>query len=136
MYKLTDAEFSFFSDAHKDAYGFRPRWDDCDVFESKEAWEKEARRLCDTISEVIEQERVQKRMRLKSFFEDMRAIIETHNVDLPTAIRWDIDAEDAKMGGIADIGYYCYHKGIDYRHERRIGRMLGIPFYVNQAVAA
>lgn len=48
----------------------------------------------------------------------------THRISMSKAIRWDLDAMDAKNGGWFDTSFYCYLHGISYALSRVIASIL------------
>lgn len=110
------------SDLHKDAYGFRPsatwwaQWRAMDGDDRQAEWD----RLCGELE--AEQAREQAaRSRSQARWEDhISQLMSTNGIDRATAIRWDMQAEDA----VNDAGFYCFLVGIGYHNEEEINRML------------
>ena len=97
--------FNYISDAHKDAYGFRPRgydWENMEVAEL-EAW---ADRLSDAVVEAIaEEEAAHERARIE-WNAAIGAAIAAGAGDRETAIRWLLEAEE--------LDEYDFWYGSDY----------------------
>jgi patatin-like phospholipase/acyl hydrolase len=110
------------SDLSKEAYGFRVRLDydamsDADL---QDTWDGFMR----TANAAFEQEKAQA-ARAKTIWEaDIQQLIEIGAGNRATAIRWDMEAMDAKNGEHFDAGYYCYLRGIDYSNEHEIKQLI------------
>lgn len=89
---LADQDYSTYSDLHKDVYGFRPRGV---TFATPEDYDAEFARLVKEL-ELKEHFEEQDDVRLRAQFETHIAeLMNTHNIDQATAIRWDMQAMDA-----------------------------------------
>lgn len=83
---------SYISDAHKDAYGFRPRgynyseWSMADL-------EAEADRLSEAVTRAIEAEEVEQNRAVEAFEQAIQNTIEMGAGNRATALRWLTDAE-------------------------------------------
>ena len=83
---------SYISDAHKDAYGFRPRgfnyaeWSIADL-------EDEADRLSVAVTKAIEAEKVQENRAVEAFEQSVQNTIAMGAGNRATALRWLTDAE-------------------------------------------
>ncbi|MCP4831738.1 MAG: hypothetical protein GY886_05940 [Gammaproteobacteria bacterium] len=83
---------SYISDAHKDAYGFRPRgynyaeWSIADL-------EAEADRLSEAVTRAIEAEEVQQNQAVEAFEQAVQNTIDMGAGNRATALRWLTDAE-------------------------------------------
>jgi len=87
-----DALISYISDAHKDAYGFRPRgynYSDWTVTQL----EAEADRLGEAVTLAIEAEKVQENQAVESFEQSIQNTISMGAGNRATALRWLTDAE-------------------------------------------
>ena len=112
---------NLFSDMHKDAYGFRPRGhafynaDTTDAVKQR-IWDA----VCEDVEAAIERENNERDAAQIAWEDRIAKLCADHNIDRATAIRWDMDAEDAKNGDTFDIGFYCYLVGIRYVNEHNI----------------
>ena len=83
---------SYISDAHKDAYGFRPRgynyaeWSIADL-------EAEADRLSEAVTRAIEAEKVEQNRAVEAFEQAVQNTIAMGADNRATALRWLTDAE-------------------------------------------
>ena len=98
----------YISDAHKDAYGFRPRGQYGDDW-SVEELRVELDRLCDYANEVYELEKAREVERLEEFEERLFWIQEELGAEnRMQALRWVVqDDEDAQY----DPEYFMYLQG-------------------------
>jgi hypothetical protein len=102
------------SDLHKDARGFRPG----EQFWA--SWDG----LCQEVEDSIRQEQQQQARAQAAWEADIQRLIEIGAGDRATAIRWDMEAMDARHGDHFDAGYYCYLRGIGYGLEHEIRRLI------------
>lgn len=112
---------SYISDAHKDAHGFRPRHFDYDSMSMQEL-EKLADQISQEVVETIKREEEAELNAYQSWKEHLRSLMDMGAKNIKQALEWDLDAEE--VGG--DFGYYCYLKGISYRKEKLVSRILGL----------
>lgn len=105
---------SYISDAHKDAYGFRPRGD----FSSMSI--DQLRSYADDMSEAVAVAMSEEEIRLakaEAHYESVIAETIEHGAgDRATAIRWLVQSEDVD----GDAGFFCYMYGISYSHETEV----------------
>lgn len=106
---------SYISDAHKDAYGFRPRGNNYDEW-SMEALEAEADRMSEAVTRAIEEDRVRENQAIAEFERSIENLISVGAGNRATAIRWICDSID--HGG--DLGYVCYELGLPYTMESEL----------------
>ena len=113
---------SLISDLHKDAYGYRPssaywlNWQTLSADDKQAEWEY----LCSEVerSETLRfQAEVAAQVRWEKHIDQLMAI---NDIDRATAIRWDMDAEDAG----SDYGYYCFKVGLSYDREIEIKKLV------------
>ena len=90
---------SYISDAHKDAYGFRPRGENYYEW-STEALTEEADRLSEAVTRAIEAEEVEKNQAVERFENTVQNLIKIGAGNRATALRWLTDAETF-------YGYQC-----------------------------
>lgn len=111
-----------YSDAHKDAYGFRPRgWEAIrNRLPTVEAVWEAIQDLQPIIDHAIETERAEQAQAWNEWNQRIRAMANFHNITLGTAVRWDFQAENCE---IQDAGYYCYLQGLSYSKEDEILEM-------------
>lgn len=110
-----DSLIQYISDAHKDAYGFRPRGHNYDDW-SIEQLEKECDRLEVAVQHAFEEEKIQSNRNVASFEESIANLISMGANNRNTAIRWICDAYD--HGG--DLGFVCYMLGLPYGMEAEL----------------
>ena len=97
----------YISDAHKDAYGFRPRGQYGDDW-SVEELRVELDRLCVYANEVYELEKAREVERLEEFEATLVKLMNCGAKSRMEALRWIIEAdEDAQR----DPGYFMYMNG-------------------------
>lgn len=80
---------------------------------------------CNTFRNLIDQEEIQYNKDQQRWEDHINNLIAMGAGDRATAIRWDMQAEDATNGGHYDVGYYCYLKNIRYNNEEAIRSLLG-----------
>jgi hypothetical protein len=114
---MNDAvDFSCLSDVFKDAYGYRPDVDymkwfaALDIASQKQEWDFLNDRIVESINKDSARETAQK----AKWETHIAKLMADNNVDQATALRWDMDAIGAQMGGYRDAGYYCFLWGIAY----------------------
>lgn len=108
----------YYSDLHKSAYGSRfcPDWKT--VEDARESFD----RLSKEADEIFEQERVMEAEAFKAWKAHLRLLVQLGAKDIPTALKWDMDANDADL----DPSYYCFRTRISYSKEPLIERILGL----------
>jgi hypothetical protein len=106
---------SYISDAHKDAYGFRPRGYNYAEW-SMAQLEAEADRLSDAVTHAIEAEQVRENQAIADFEQSIENLIKMGAGNRATAIRWICDAID--HGG--DLGYVCYELGLPWSMKSQL----------------
>lgn len=109
------------SDLYKDAYGFRPRenfwqkWDTSSSEEKQEMWNDISR----AVEASIEAEKAEQALAAAKFEEKIDEMMAAGATNRYVAIRWLVDSMD--LGSSAsDIGYVCYELGISYDFEDEI----------------
>lgn len=110
--ELTEVEQlqSIFSDIHKDAYGFRPRWMSTDQ-RTDATWLKSEIDSCEQeLKRVMEREAIEEKEAIQAFEERVKGVIESGAGDRETAIRWIDQAEDCN----GDREYLCYTLRLPY----------------------
>jgi hypothetical protein len=111
------------SDLHKDAYGFRPsstwwaQWRAMTDADRQEEWDRMCREVEDSEARRFQAEAAAQ----QRWERHIDQLMVTNGIDRATAIRWDMEAEDA--GG--DVGFYCFLAGIGYHNEADILGLIG-----------
>ena len=85
--------------------------------------EREWTRLCMRVEESIDEEREYHAARLVDFTAHLKSLMAQFNIDMHTALRWDMEANDADVEGALDahgdasqeIEHYLYCQGIDFK---------------------
>jgi len=106
-----DDLMSYISDAHKDAYGFRPTWDLS--LKSIEELGAIADRMSDAVCDAIQRQRLEEEEALRVFEKEVSGVIDMGAGDRETAIRWIVEGLD--MGGYATAEYMCFKLGLSYK---------------------
>lgn len=111
---------SFYSDAHKDARGFRPT--DWETIRSKSTAELRA-----DIEHFAEEMKLEEEIQMREqaeqqelWWKHIEGIMQDNGVDRGTALRWDMEAMDA----LGDIGFYCFLWGLNFKLEGVISEHL------------
>lgn len=119
MAKRTEREelLSYCSDAHKDAYGTRPRdlYSDLSIEELRVV----ADELSSAVADAIEEQRLAQADAAVRYEATIREIIEAGAGDRETAIRWHKESFDDEYV-FADEGYYEYSMGLEYGYFRNM----------------
>lgn len=109
---------SLFSDAHKDAYGFRPSQYTYQAWYAMSEAELVAERdsLYAAVEASIEEDRRAHQCAATRFEAMLAKSMADHGIDRATAIRWDMDAEGISERDVAAYGmdWYAYHHGLKY----------------------
>ena len=100
---------SYISDAHKDAYGFRPRGYNYSEWSISQL-EAEADRLSDAVTDAIREREFTEAREVEALEVKIADLIDMGASDRNTAIRWICDGID--HGG--DLSYVCYELGVPY----------------------
>ena len=110
------------SDLSKEAYGYRVRLDYATMSDAelRDTWDGFIR----AADAAFEQEKVQAARAKTIWEEDIQQLIKVGAGDRATAIRWDMEAMDAKNGDQLDAGYYCYLRGIGYSLEHEVRQLI------------
>lgn len=116
------------SDLYKDAYGFRPssEWLKNYAALSPDEQEKIDADLDSAVEISIQIDKDTEEMNYSIWFNSIGQIASANNVTIGTAIRWDMEAYDATMGGEPNVGFYCYLTGIGYKNEAFIKKELAL----------
>lgn len=100
---------SYISDAHKDAYGFRPRHFDYDAMSINEL-EALSDEISEEVTREIEREEARKTEAVTSFKGFVNEMIGWGAKDRQTALRWL--TENETFNHIQDIEHWVYNQGI------------------------
>jgi len=119
---------SYISDAHKDAYGFRPRGYDWDTMTMDELnqWADE---LSEEVAREIEREEARNAEAVAEFKSLVQSTIEMGAGDEETALRWLTQSEEFYHS--QDVEHWVYNQGIlftDYGREL-VNRLLDVVSY-------
>lgn len=104
-----DSLISYISDAHKDAYGFRPRGYNYSEW-SMAQLQEEADRMSDAVTDAIREREFTDAQAVEALEARIADLLDMGASDRDTAIRWICDSVD--HGG--DLGYVCYELGVPY----------------------
>ena len=105
--------WSFYSDVHKDAYGYRPRGEQIyNWFTSmtSEEMDVEFQQLQETINRNDEHQRQMEADACVAVEEHIESLIRMGAGDRENAIRWMDEAEETN----GDLDYLCYKLGVPY----------------------
>ena len=100
---------STYSDIHKDVYGFRPRHDTTEDWNSESYLESAIADLVIRLDEVVKQEEEDQKQAIARF-ENQIERMRRRRIDRATALGWVHDAE----GTDGDNEYLCYKLGLPY----------------------
>jgi hypothetical protein len=116
-----EALLQIYSDVHKDAYGFRPRYDYSAY--SLEQLEADFARFGQMISEATEAEALAELGAVAAFKSTIRTLIEVGAEDEETALRWLASKAVEECG--PDYEHYLWKMGILYtEYGRELGTKL------------
>jgi hypothetical protein len=120
-----EALLQIYSDYHKDAYGFRPRYDYYSY--SLEQLEADFARFGQMISEATEAEALAERAAVAAFQAAIQNTIQIGAGDEETALRWLASAGVEECG--PDWEHYLWQRGILYtEYGRELGTKLATIF--------
>lgn len=118
-----EAIIQSWSDAFKDAHGFRPRgyMDELNAMNDAElqaAWDDLCQAVCDTIDEDRRRQAASK----VEWEARIAGLMADHGIDKATALRWDAEANDfdARYGW----GEYCWSQDLPYAMEAELEAIL------------
>ena len=121
---------TYYSDAYKDAYGFRPRHSTGHP-ETVEEYKTELDRLSEIIQEQIKEEKARERVAYGEWKVNIRKIMELCSCSKAEAIKFDIDANVPFGRSIKDYGVhqqivegYIYSTGIGWDKQTEIEGIL------------
>ena len=100
---------TIYSDAYKDAYGFRPRGH---VFDAVEELRAAIERCSAEIELRIAEEKESMRRAMLEFEVRVASVIEAGAADRETAVRWIADAD----GCADDLEHLCYVNGLPFSY--------------------
>lgn len=105
---------SIYSDAYKDAYGFRPRGMSGECWNSVEWLKEELEFLDGEIARRIAEAEEEGKVAVEIFEKLIVDMIEAGAKDRETALRWIFDAEDLDINSKFDRESFCYQRGLPY----------------------
>ena len=110
------------SDLYKEANGFRPSaaWMKSFIEMSQVGQESLMDDLERQSDSEAEHEREREDRAYTYWSNQIYDMTITHNISFADAIRWDMQAEDA----VGEISFYCFRRGLAYRCEDEISRLL------------
>lgn len=111
-----------FRDMYRDAHGFRPNHIDFNSM-TDEDLNAEISKLDAIVESQISSEKEEKKLSENIWNSRIQKMMIENNIDRATAIRWDIDAENAKNGDVADLGFYCFLLNIRYELANEIAKV-------------
>ena len=82
--ELIDEDYSFWSDLHKDVYGFRPRFNR--RFESVESYRAEMGRLSEELEHRMRLDRAREYRRMRNILAEIRSLMKEHQCMLWQAV--------------------------------------------------
>jgi len=119
-----DTLLSYLSDAHKDAYGFRPTsssWEAYNVM-SLEELHAEADRLSERVADSIEEDEQRQTDAAVAFENRVLEVIAAGAGDRATAIRWIYDSEDiTETVEMYGNEYAEFHFGLKFAYFTEAG---------------
>lgn len=101
------------SDLHKDAFGYRPSAEFMDMWNnglSDEGRQAEWDYMLKALDASIEEEKIREQYDLESFETSLKLIMDTHNINEETALRWMTQIEI--MDNSQDIEHWVWGQGI------------------------
>ena len=107
---------SFYSDAHKDAYGYRPRDWATIMLKSTDELRSDINQFQFESNLQEECERDREEQAKQRWTAHIEGIMRDNGVNRATALRWDMEAMDASD----DVGFYCYLWSLNYTLEPSI----------------
>lgn len=111
-----DSLISYISEAHKDAYGFRPRGYNYSEW-SFEALQEEADRMSEAASREFQRKEQADQEAVAEFEAQVQSNLDMGAADRDTAIRWILEAQGELEVLWDDAGYACYIMGLPYSME-------------------
>jgi len=134
--------FELISDLHKDARGFRPSVDWMKAFTESSFEDQEA--IWDSLNKELEErearERDEEAHALAVFERRLEDMVADYNIDLPTALRWDMESFEVDINealayhGSAsqEIEFYLWKQGIAFSEFPRFVALACEAFGLNQ----
>jgi len=128
VYTLDEAKkwelYGTYSDIHKDAYGFRPR------FNFKEYTLTELNQMLDdvviTAKRVRQEEEFVERENWKEYRKQMIEHAEYFGISIADAVIEDMKKSDCQYsGGNMDLGYYLYKRTLPFNKDKILAKILG-----------
>ena len=110
---------STYSDAYKDAYGFRLRGMSSEQWNSVEWLKAELEFLNGEVARRITEEEEYEKVAIERFEKSVASMIEAGAKDRETALRWIFEAEDLDINDKFDRESLCYQRGLPYHYFRK-----------------
>lgn len=101
-----------YSDVHKDVYGFRPRFDSSEYWNSVEWLKSQLSRMYSELKEIIEQDKENEKRAIAEFEILVDKTISMGAGNRKTALRWIIDGSDCD----GNLDFLCYTYGLPYNY--------------------
>ena len=111
---------STYSDAYKDAYGFRPRGMSSEQWNSVEWFKQELEFLNGEIARRISEEEADEKVAIERFEKSVASMIEAGAKDRETALRWIFDAEEIDATSAFDLEHFCFQRGLPYNYFKKV----------------
>lgn len=111
---------SIYSDAYKDAYGFRPRGMSGECWNSVEWLKEELKFLDGEIARRISEAEEDGKVAVEIFEKTVTAMIEAGAKDRETALRWIFDAEEIDASSAFDLEGFCFERGLPYNYFKKV----------------
>ena len=111
---------STYSDAYKDAYGFRPRGMSSEQWNSVEWFKQELEFLNGEIARRISEEEDGEKLAIERFEKSVVSMIEAGAKDRETALRWIFDAEELDASSAFELESFCYQRGLPYNYFKKV----------------
>ena len=113
----TEQYQSIFSDIHKDVYGYRPRWQSTEQWNSLEWLKEQVAELEDALLRQEEEKVSEEAAAIEAFEARVLGTRAAGAPDRETAIRWIAEAYEIE----GDWDYLCYQLGLPYGYFKDIG---------------
>ena len=120
--ELTELEQlqSIYSDAYKDAYGFRPRGMSGECWNSVEWLKEELKFLDGEIARRIAEAEEDGKVAVEIFEKTVTSMIEAGAKDRETALRWIFEAEEIDATSAFDLEHFCFNRGLPYNYFKKV----------------
>lgn len=108
-----------YSDAHKDAYGFRPSGDKMKAIRamSDAEFDKEWDSVVSDVERSIENEKAEHQAAQRDWRAHIAKIVVTHCVSRRVAIRWDMSSQGLNHRHKYDVDHYRFNCGLPFSYH-------------------